>query len=194
MSIGILGGTFNPIHIGHLIMAEYVRDYFDFKKIVFIPAGDPPLKNQIQVPKEDRYQMVSIAIKDNCNFMISDIEMKNKGKSYTVDTLRKIKSQYPEEKFYFIIGQDAAINFEMWYEYEEIITKTDIVIVIRGKDLKSEIENKYSSLNPKFHFVETPFLEISSTNIRYRIMTSKSYRYMVKDEVYDYIEKKGLYR
>lgn len=194
MSIGILGGTFNPIHIGHLIMAEYVREYYNFEKILFIPAGDPPFKDDLEVSKEDRLEMVKLAIKDNSNFIISDIEVIREGKSYTIDTIEKFKKENPSDIFYFILGQDAAFDFYKWHRYSDLISMTDIVVVVRGENLKDEIIKKNEEYKEKFHFLNTPFLEISSTDIRNRIKNKKSFRYLVTNDVYDYIIKKGLYR
>lgn len=193
MSIGILGGTFDPIHMGHLMIAEYIRDDFAFDKIIFVPAGNPPLKNYIITSKKDRLNMVKLAIEDNPYFLCCDLEMKNHGKSYTVDTVEKIKEKYPSEEIFFILGQDAAIDLNLWHRYEDFVRETNLIVVSRDMEQKDEIRGKYAHLNPKFVFVDTPSIEISSTKIRDRIKQGKSIKYMVDKKVYEYIIKKGLY-
>lgn len=193
MNIGIFGGTFNPIHNGHLLVAEYIREHLNLEKIIFIPSGDSPLKPNIKVKKENRFEMVERSIRSNEYFSISDIEMKREGKSYTINTIKEIKNKYPNDNFYFLIGQDAIIDLDKWYKFEELISIITFVIVTRDED-KKKISNKFLPYNPKFIFVNSPNIEISSTEIRNRVKNGKSIRYMVSDNILEYIYNKGLYK
>lgn len=194
MSIGIYGGTFDPIHVGHLVIAEYIRDYFDFSQIVFVPSGNPPFKYNLLTDASDRLSMVKLAISENPYFKCSDFEIQSPFKSYTIKTVDYMKKLYHGEDMFFIVGQDAAFDIDKWYKYDKLVDMITFVVAQRGDDIKNDILRKNKAHTDRFIFIETPFIEISSSDIRDRIVHDKSVRYMLSEKVLDYIEKKGLYR
>lgn len=185
MKIGIMGGTFNPIHIGHLILAERAREELSLDTVLFMPSKRPPHKENDTIISEDlRCAMTHAAIKGNHSFFLSDIEIKRMKTTYTVDTLRQLEG---EGEIYFIMGADSLVDMEKWYMYEEIFERSVIVVGVR-KDLyndeldkvKSRYEEKY---NARIHILSMPNIEISSTDIRRRFVNGKSIKYFVPDEV-----------
>lgn len=207
--IGLYGGSFDPVHIGHLRIAEDIREYFSFEKIIFIPAYHSPLKHPSKAPPQDRLNMLQIATEDNPYFDIDDIEIKRKGKSYTIDTIkiyRKNLGYYP----FFIVGTDAFLTLDKWKSPEELIKNTNFIVVGRGKDtletIKNFLKKKFpeielktdNQLNPenpgKVYFFSSRRIDVSSTEIRSRIKTGKSIKYLVLPQVEKYILNKKLYR
>jgi nicotinate-nucleotide adenylyltransferase len=195
--IGIMGGTFNPIHIGHLIAAQEVLIKMNMDKIIFIPTGNPPHKNKREVISAiDRYEMVKLAIKSNDGFEISDIETKRAGQTYSYDTLTELHNMYYETQFYFIIGFDTLKEMDTWKRVSDVCSMTKFIVVNRGntyKEIEEEIlinEKKYEC---NFSLVEIPDIKISSTDIRDRVKNNKSIKYLVTSEVERYIKQKGLY-
>lgn len=197
MKIGILGGTFNPIHIGHLIMAEYIRESIPLDKVIFIPVGEPPHKKHTE-RSEDRFNMVKIAIESNPFFDISSIEMDRKGSSYTIDTIKQLDTIYPEDKLYFIIGADSLLDIMNWHKAEKLLQIVDFIVVGRNsldKDhIVKNIENLTSKYGANIIFLETPSIEVSSTEIRKRVKEHKSIRYLVPNSVREYIIERNLYK
>ena len=129
--IGILGGTFNPVHYGHLRISEEVRERLSLERVLFIPSGNPPLKTAELVSAEHRYEMTRLAIASNPLFEISDIECRSAGKSYTVDTLTVLKDRHRGKKFYFILGIDAFLEVPLWYHPEKLLELTNFIVVSR---------------------------------------------------------------
>ena len=188
--IGFFGGTFNPIHMGHLAIAQMAQERFKLDKVIFIPSHQPPHKNI--TPKElasakDRYRMVKRAIAGNEFFEVSDVETKRAGKSYTVDTLRHFRKIYPSKtRFFFIIGGDSLGTLATWKNIDEILKLATFIVVNRPG--YSDIENiKHLS-------VTKPGIDISSSYLRERINSGKSVRYLVPEAIYRYIIKHGLYK
>ena len=193
MKLCIFSGTFNPIHIAHLKMAEYVLNNFGFDKILFIPAYKPPHKNYNPDMSVHRYNMVKLAIKDNPHFEISDIEFKREGKSYTYDTILELYKKYnPEGKINLIIGTDAFKQIETWYEAEKLKKLVDFIVFVRENDKVDLSELKLKGYN--FRFAKMEFIDISSTALRDRIKNNKPLANFVVKEVEDYIKENGLYR
>ena len=197
--IGIMGGTFDPIHLGHLLTAEAVRDAMGLHEILFIPASVPPHKRGREIaPPEHRLRMVILATASNPCFRTSDIELRRKGPSYTVDTIDALKAERGDgAEFYFITGADAINELDTWHDAGALLQKCHFVAATRqGTRLEKEALNlKFGTLGcERIHEVSTPELEISSTEIRRRVKRGASIRYMVPDAVTDYIEKEGLYR
>lgn len=194
--IGVFGGTFNPIHLGHLIAAQEVLYKMKLDKIVFMPSGDPPHKsNYFLASAMDRLEMVRLAVWGNKNFTVSDMEIKRTGKTYTYDTLIELHKIYYGNKFYFIVGFDALKEMHTWKKAEELFGLTDLIAVNRGNletGMKNEIEDK-KKFGANINLVEIPDIGISSTDIRRRVFTGESIRYLVPDSVFEYIVKKGLY-
>lgn len=199
MRIGILGGTFNPIHNGHLLMAEYTREAMELEQVWIMPSGRPPHKHHpVLVTDDDRCEMIKLAIQDNPAFVFSDMEMIRQGMTYTADTLAQLKEQYPEHEFYFIMGADSFVELSTWYQPEQIFSLAEIVVVNRQGTTKHQFveyrdlyEKKYGK---EAFLVEMPFVGISSTNIRLRAATGLSVRYQVPGVVAEYMEKNGLYQ
>ena len=187
MRIGILGGTFNPPHIGHLILAQEAKDRFNLDKIFFIPVYIPPHKDIPLAKAEDRLEMVKLSIKDNESFECLDIEIKRGNKSFTIDTLKELKKKYPHDHLFLIIGSDLAKDFSSWKDCEEIV-KIAKVLVARRKDFIS-LDNKFG-----FLFFDIIQVDISSSLIRERIKKGLSIKYLVHPEVEKFIKKRKLYQ
>ncbi len=187
MRIGILGGTFNPPHIGHLILAQEAKDRFNLDKIFFIPVYLPPHKDIPLAKAEDRLEMVRLSIKDNESFECLDIEVKRGNKSFTIDTLKELKKKYPHDHLFLIIGSDLAKDFSSWKDCEEIV-KIAKVLVARRKDFMS-LDNKFG-----FLFFDIVQVDISSSLIRERIKKGLSIKYLVHPEVEKFIKKRKLYQ
>lgn len=186
--IGILGGTFNPVHLGHLMIAQMVLEKFDLDKVVFIPSSLPPHKNGRDViPADYRMAMVQWAVKDNALFEVSDYEVKKGGKSYSIDTVTYLRGCYPPgTKFFFIIGNDHLTKLHTWRRIEEIVKIVSFVAVYRPgvEAVRSRIKTKS---------IVIPGVAASSSDIRRRIAAGKTVRYLVPDRVLGYIEKHKLY-
>lgn len=188
MKIGILGGTFNPIHIGHLILAEEVREKLRLDKIIFVPSYLPPHKDGIDIANAGhRHTMVGLAIKNNKYFMVSDIEIERDGRSYTIDTLKEFKRIYPGEELHFIIGSDLLKYLEEWKDLEDIIKLVKFIVATRPGYPLEKIPS---------HITTIPIraVDISGFEVRRCIKGGKSFRYLVPEAVYKYIIKKRLYR
>ena len=191
MKICLFGGTFDPPHIGHLLIAQTICEAESFDKIIFIPVNIPPHKT-VNTILEDRLNMLGIAIDDNPNFEISDIEIKRGGISYTIDTIRTIKKHYniTSNKISYLIGSDSLLNFHNWKDPEEILKECQIIVAIRPGFRPSDIP---AWILHKIQFANIPRFEISSTNIRSRWVEGKTIRYLVTLPVWEYINKNKIY-
>ncbi|QHT47226.1 nicotinate-nucleotide adenylyltransferase [Bacillus sp. SB49] len=183
--IGILGGTFDPPHLGHLTMAEYVYEEMGLDEVWFMPSYIPPHKEEASTDADKRVAMVERAISGHPDFRVCDIERKREGTSYTVDTMRDLKRLYPEVIFYFIIGGDMVEHLPKWNRIEELVDIVQFVGVNRpGYERSHEIP---------VEFVDIPSVDISSTVIRERVAAGKSIRYIVPESVTQYMKEYGLY-
>ncbi len=197
--IGIMGGTFDPVHFGHLIVAEAVREEFQLNRVLFIPVGQPPHKDNLRVSSpEDRYTMLTEAVKSNSSFQVSRIEIDREGYTYTVDTLSQLKAALePDAKLFFIIGADVIHDLMAWKNFQEVFLLCEFIAVFRpGFDkngFDGEIERLRNRYMAKIHTVEVPLIDISSTGIRKRVQEGKSVKYLVPENVELIISKKGLY-
>ena len=194
--IGIFGGTFDPIHTGHLIMAENVKEQVHLDTVLFVPSGNPPLKDISGVsPAEIRAKMVRLAISSNSSFGISEVEMNAPAgeKTYTVNTLLKLREEYSAEqvKFYLIIGMDQLIDLHKWKDPGKLFMLSEVVVINRPGYLIQQVENDYGR---QCIYVPVPNIDISSTDIRFRIQEKRSIRYLVPELVEEYITKNQLYR
>lgn len=215
MKIGILGGTFNPVHYGHLRSAEEVRESLSLDRIIFMPCYLPPHKDGEEVaPPDARLAMLELAIKDNPKFSTSDLELKRGGKSYSIETMKELENIYGESgQLSFIIGMDSFVEIGIWKSYSELFATTNFIVVARpeymGKksppdllpvdirgdfcyDSKSRMMEHSSGRTTCF--IKTTLLEISSTKIRKNVAEERSIRYLLPLEVERYVEEKGLYR
>ena len=188
MKIGILGGTFNPIHLGHLILAEEAREKLKLDKIIFVPAYLPPHKdNSDIVPALHRYRMICFAIKTNKYFSVSNIEIKRDGKSYTIDSLKEFKKIYPDDDLYFIIGSDLLKYLDDWKDLSQIIKMVSFVAATRPGYPLEKIPSYISTIPIRA-------VDISGFEIRKAIKEGKSFRYLVPEAVFRYVEEKRLYK
>jgi len=188
MRIGILGGTFNPVHIGHLILAEEVREKLKLDKIIFIPTALPPHKDDVDIaPALDRLKMLKLAIKGNKFFGVSDIEIKRKGRSYTIDTLKELKNKFTHDELYFIIGSDLLKYLNEWKDLGEINKMVKFIAATRpGYPLQQ--------LPAYIHTLDIRAVDVSGFAVRQCIKENKSFGYLVPDKVFDYIKKRKLYK
>lgn len=195
---GIFGGSFNPIHYGHLMICEYIKEEMGLDKVIFIPTGNPPHKD-LGVSAEDRYEMVRLAISPNPDFEISDIETTRVNLSYTVDTIRELKEIYKEEKLYFLIGLDSLFQLKTWKKIDDLSQEIEFVVALRPgyidkEEINREIDFLRENFGTRINLIKTPLYEISSTDLRDRIHEGKSLRYLIPKKVLDYIEESGFYK
>jgi nicotinate-nucleotide adenylyltransferase len=187
--VGIFGGTFDPIHLGHLITAQSVKEIRELEKIIFIPAFISPHKSNAETSSpEDRLNMIKLAIKDIPFFDYSDMEIKMGGVSFTVDTLRELKKQY--ENLEFIIGYDNIFSFNTWKDPDEIMKLSTIIVLKRKSSHAPPFKDKYYN---QAVFVQTRGIEISATDIRERVKLGKPINFLVPPPVMEYIYKQKLY-
>ena len=213
MRIGILGGTFNPIHIAHLRIAEEVRDRFDLAEVVFVPAAVPPHKALAgDLPFARRVEMVRRAVAGNPSFTVSDIEEKREGKSYSIDTVQAFRREHPDDELFFIIGSDSFLDFGSWRDYAAFFCCCNMVVVERpgagvaalDKVLPVAIAHEFCYYGPErrlahrsgysVYYLEGVPLDISSSAIREQARLGRSIRYLVPDAVEHYIKEQRLYR
>ncbi len=186
---GVLGGTFNPIHIGHLAMAQMALERFDLDKVIFVPSNRPPHKKIANLASaRDRFQMVRLAIKNNPSFAVSDFEIKRKGKSYTIETVKHLCSVYPQKtKFFFIIGGDSFPDLPSWKSIDEILRRASFIVVNRPGYAGGKGRIRHCS-------VTMPGIDISSSYIRRRVSRGKSVKYFVPENIFRYMDHHGLYQ
>lgn len=197
----ILGGTFNPIHMGHLMMSEYIREELGFEDVLFMPTGNPPHKTHGVLDAEERLDMVRLATEDNPHFSVSDIEVRREGLTYSVDSIRILEDLFPQDEFHFLIGSDILLDLKDWRKISELAASIPFVLAVRpGFDamtrerMTEEITLLKERHNLRITVVPTPRYEISSTDLRARLRESRSVRYLIPDIVAKYIEAHGLYR
>lgn len=196
--IGIFGGTFNPVHTAHLIIAETAREEAGLDDILFVPSGCSYLKNVSEIlPARERINMTGLAIEDNPHFALSTIEIDRGGNSYTCDTLTELKERYPEQEYYLIVGADNLFTMEEWKNVELIFQNAKILAAVRGGRKRSDMEEKMAQLKEKYgadiSLLDVRHIDISSSMIRKRVAEGRSIRYIVPDKVRDYIIKNHLY-
>ena len=197
--IGILGGTFDPVHIGHLFIAEAARDAYQLDRVLFIPTGDPPHKKASRLaPGRDRINMLQAALRDNPAFQADDMEITREGTTYTIDSLRELKSRYPEDFLYFIIGGDTLLELKTWKDFGEVAGFCSFIAYQRPGYRKEEMIREALHLaevyHADIHFAEGPNLEISSKYIRHRLVRNQTIRYLVPETVEKYIKEHHLYK
>ena len=196
VKIGIMGGTFDPIHYAHLATAEFIRDNYKLDKILFIPSGNPPHKKGNITDKYDRYNMVLLSTVNNDDFIVSDIEIKREKSTYTIDTLKVLKQIYKNAEIYFITGADAICDIETWKDVEGNFKLANFIAatrpgisLLRANEKIKELKDKY---NANIESVYVPSLDISSTYIREQLNKHKTIRYLVPELVQEYIYNKKL--
>ena len=196
--IGVMGGTFDPIHVGHLMLAEWAIDAAGLDQVWFIPTGQSYMKADRQIlPGSERLHMAELAVEGNDKLKCLDIEIVRGGYTYSYETMEQLKSLYPEEQFYFIEGADCLYSMENWKYPERLLSSCTILAAVRGDAALQELEIKKTELLKRFggsiQLMPFPQMSISSTEIRERLKQGKSVRYMVPDKVLMYILEKGFY-
>lgn len=196
--IAIIGGAFDPIHFGHLAAAQTVYDNFDVDKVVLMPLGDAPHKNMSRTTADERYSMVLEAIRDNPAFAASDIEIRRRGKTYTVDTVEQIKSINPKLDIYFVMGADEFQSIDTWRMPDKLFSLCRVIAVSRPGYNTDGLVKKINDVKKKYSgeafFLEIPSLDISSSDLRMKIKEGKSVKYLMPKEAEEYIFKHDLYK
>ncbi len=218
MKIGIYGGAFNPLHYGHLRTAEEIFEIFYLEKVLFVPSGNTPFDKPDLVKKSHRFEMVKAATQDNPHFEVSDIEIKTRGKSYTIDTIKKLRDKYKGGGLYFILGIDAFLDLPSWKQPNRLIDLTNFVVTSRPghafvdllsspylkdipekifKELDKGLRHEISfdiSKRQKVYLCKVTDLNISSSYVRNLIMLGKNIKYLLPDSVKSYIISHELYK
>ena len=199
--IGILGGTFDPPHYAHLILAQHAYEELSLSKVLFVPAGVPPHKTDTRTPVEDRLTMLEMAVNSNEHFEISRVEIDRPGPHYTIDTVRILQNHNPDAELYFIMGGDVYRDLPSWDRPQELFTTCKLAVAVMRRpgfgntDLRLDMhQDVIPELEEHALLLSSPLVEFSSTDIVDRLEQGRSVRYMVPDEVIDYIMQHGLYR
>lgn len=191
MRIGVLGGTFNPVHLGHLIVAEEVREQLHLEQVLFVPCARPPHKPlEDLLDAEERYFMVKLAIKSNPYFQVSRVELDREGPSYSEETLRQFKNSLKDIELYWIVGTDATIELASWKEPLSLLKQTSFIVATRPGSTLDGLEDKF---RPYIQVLSVTPIGISSTLIREKLRKGLSIKYLVPEEVENYIREKGFY-
>ncbi|MDP5273032.1 nicotinate-nucleotide adenylyltransferase [Chengkuizengella axinellae] len=193
MKVGIMGGTFDPIHLGHMIIAEKARIEMDLQEVWFMPSSIPPHKRNTPVATPiQRWQMVCEAVESNDYFFGKDLELKREGISYTIDTVKALKQSCPHHEFFFIIGGDMIQYLPHWHQVDELIGLISF-IGLKRPGTEIQWDELSAQIKQKITLIPMPLIDISSTEIRSLAARNKSIRYLVQDKVYDYIKEHKLY-
>lgn len=194
--IGVYGGTFNPIHLGHLHLAEAVQKALHFDRILFVPARVPPHKQAVDLaPGKDRLEMVRLAVQSLPGAMVSDLELKTGGKSYTFFTLQKLKALLPQGEFTLLMGADMLLTFDQWFRWREILSMARLAVAARYGGEQETLAEKAAALSPGGRITVVPVepLPMSSTEIRLRIQRGEDPAGLLPEAVWAYIQAHGLY-
>jgi nicotinate-nucleotide adenylyltransferase len=196
--IGLFGGTFDPPHLGHLILASEARSQLGLTRLLWTVTPDPPHKqDQLITPLKHRLAMVKLAIEDNPFFELSDVELDRPGPQYTVDTIKLVAEQNPDAEIVPVLGGDSLQDLPTWHEPKQIVYAAHWVGVMRrpGEEVNlDQLERDLPGIKSKVHYVDAPLLEIASREIRTRVATGKPFRYYLPEPVYEYIEQHHLYQ
>lgn len=198
--VGILGGTFDPIHCAHLILAEHAWEQFQLDTVLIMPSAVPPHKeNQEITSASHRSRMVQLAIEDNSHLKLSNFELEREGPTYTADTLTLLCGEHPECEYYFILGADSLFYIDKWYHPEQILENAIIVAAVRGDAERKDLQKQISALKERYpssriELLDTPHIEISSTMIRENVHQGKTIKYYVPKDVEKYIYQQKLYQ
>lgn len=199
MRVGIMGGTFDPIHYGHLVTAEAARVELELDEVVFVPTGDPPHKTYAVTEAKHRYLMTVLATLTNPYFSVSRVDMDREGKTYTIDTIRDLRAIYgPEVELFFITGADAILEILTWKSPEDLLRTCVFVAASRPGHSLDRIQEVlgglYTNNKDRIRLLQVPALAISSTDVRERVADGRPIRYLLPETVAYYIAKTGLYR
>ena len=194
MRTGIMGGTFNPVHNAHLLIAELAREEFKLDRIIFMTGGNPPHKDGAISPQH-RFNMTHIAIEGNEHFIDDDFEINRSEKSYTANTLEYLKEKYPDDELFFIVGEDSLEDLPTWYEPKRILEMCSLLVFPRKsrKTLMGTLNKMTDKFGKRILPISAPVIGLSSTEIRNRIRDGKTVKYMIPDRVIEYIKQHNLY-
>jgi nicotinate-nucleotide adenylyltransferase len=194
--LGLLGGTFNPPHLGHLVCAQEAHSQLGLDRVLFVPARIPPHKPVEHEPgPEHRLQMCRLAVAGDERFAVSDIELRREGLSFTIDTLKMLSTQAPQDELVLIIGGDIAAGLTEWHEPEQVLELATVAIAERRGTPRDAVDGTLAQLHAgdRARFFAMPRIEVSSTMLRRRVGADEPIRYFVPDQVEDYIQRHGLY-
>ena len=195
--IGLFGGTFDPIHNGHIKVAQTAIDKIGLDMVIFIPSGQPPHKTKKQISdKQTRLEMTQLAIQDIPYFKLSDYELDKQNLSYSVETVKHFLDEYPGDTFYFIVGADSFSDLPTWYGYRDLMELCCFVVISRPDTKKEELLARFEGNEkpPRVFFIDDVFMDISSTQIREMVAEGNNIIELVPIKIYEYIIKKSLYR
>ncbi len=188
--IGVFGGSFDPPHVGHLVIAEMARRSLGLDVVYFVPAYKPPHKEGSHpTTARDRLAMTRLSVQGNAKLKVSDLELRRRGVSYTVDTVRAFRKRFPAAELFLIIGSDSLRQFHSWKSPGEILSEVSLIVYQRPRSVRTNARLHSASVS----FIRGPLMEISSSDIRKRMQKGKSIRYLVRDNVLSFIETKKLY-
>ncbi len=192
MRTGLLGGTFDPPHTGHLILAEHARVELELDSVLFVPNSISPFKTTRRISSADiRAEMVQLAVSDNPRFGTELFEVSQQGISYTIDTLRYLTAKHPTDEFILLMGADTFADFPHWKEPDEVVSRAQVAVGVRPGCTHDFSSHKYKN---DAIFLHTPLIDISSSNIRHRVRQGKSIQYLVPWAVKIFVESTGLYK
>ncbi len=197
MRIGVLGGTFDPPHYGHLLLAELACEQLSLDHVLWAPAADPPHKQgRVTTPVEDRLEMLRLALAGNERFELSLVDVERPGPQYTVDTLALLAERYVDAAFHFLLGGDSLQELPTWHEPNRLIRQARLAVMLRPgeKSDLGKLEAVLPGLRDRLDFVTSPLVAISSVEIRERVMQGATIRYMLPEDVREYALKQALYR
>ncbi len=198
--IGLFGGTFDPPHLGHLVLAEWARVRLRLERVVFVPAGAPPHKRGRRLtPAAHRLAMTRLAVAGNAAFEVSELEARRRGPSFTVDTLRELRGRFPDARFYLLMGADSLAEFPGWHEPETIARLATLAVAARPAEWSRAAVRRAHAARPsrgrgRVVALDNPLVAISSSALRARARAGRSLRYLVPEAVADYVAERGLYR
>lgn len=197
--VGIMGGTFNPIHIGHLIIAEAAYEAYNLDEVLFVPSGVSYMKDQSEIlDAKKRVHMTGLAIEDNPHFALSTIEIDRDGNSYSYETLETLRKQNPDTEYFFLVGSDTLFALETWKHPEILLPSCTILVAVRNGVPMEKMQEHAKYLEEKFggsiKLLTTPNIEISATDIRKRLADGRNVKYFVPDSVLEFIHKYDLYK
>lgn len=197
--VGIMGGTFNPIHLGHLIIAEAAYEAYNLDEVLFVPSGVSYMKDQSEIlDAKKRVHMTGLAIENNPHFALSTIEIDRDGNSYSYETLETLRKQNPNTEYFFLVGSDTLFALETWKHPEILLPSCTILVAVRDGVPMEKMQEHAKYLEEKFggsiKLLTTPNIEISATDIRNRLARNRNVKYFVPDSVLEFIHKYDLYK
>jgi len=198
LRIGIFGGSFDPPHIGHLILAAECAEQLHLHKVLWLVTGNPPHKqDRILIDPEIRAEMVRLSIQENSQFELSRVEMDRPGPHYASDSINFLRVQYPQDKLIYLVGEDSLESLPTWHNPRELIHDIDELGIMSRKNIETDLnklDNQIPGIRSKAKFIQTPEIDISSTEIRKRVRHGQMYRYFLHPDVNNFIKANGIYQ